>query len=60
MKHNYSLFTFNITIYQQHDITKSHFTSDFTSGIRGKTGSIRLPKAESCVMKYPTEFACAC
>lgn len=27
---------------------------------RGKTGRMRLPKAESCVMKQPTELACAC
>lgn len=27
---------------------------------RGITGSMRLPKDESCVMKYPNEFALAC
>lgn len=26
----------------------------------GKTGSIRFPNDESCVMKYPTELALAC
>lgn len=27
---------------------------------RGRTGSMRFPNDESCVMKYPTELALAC
>ena len=45
--------------YELSDEQKSKLCQSFSLNL-GRTGRMRFPKEESCVMKYPTELALAC